>query len=121
MTSVSEPSSFDEAICSVSRDTNFETYSLLWLDASINSEENLNAQEQLRFSINYLRTFDKLDECERYIRSVSSDDRIVLIVSGHYGQHLVPKIYQLRQIYSIYIYCANKQYHQQWSQQYTKV
>jgi hypothetical protein len=121
MASIAESSSSDDTMFCTSQATNFETYSLLWLDGSINSPENLNAQEQLRLSINYLQTFDKFDDCEKYIRSVSIHDRIVLIVSGQFGQHLVPKIHRLHQVFSIYIYCANKQFHQQWSQQYTKV
>jgi hypothetical protein len=102
-------------------DKNFETYSLVWLDASINSKENLDAQAKIRSSINYLQVFDGLKECETYIQSIPSGDRVVLIVSGHFGQELVPKIHHLEQVFSIYIYCGNKQFHQQWSEQYNKV
>lgn len=121
MASSSESSFSDERIYSSREDYNFETYSLIWLDGSIDSEENLDAQEQIRSSINYLQTFDELDECKDYIHSVSCDDRIVLIASGHFGEQLVPSIHCLRQISSIYIYCLNKEYHQEWSQQYRKV
>jgi hypothetical protein len=121
MTSIPQSSSSDETIYTIRRDDNFETYSLIWLDASINSEENLAAQEEFRSFINYLKTFDKLNECKTYILSVSSEDRIVLIISGHFGQELIPEIYHLRQISSIYIYCTNKEFHQQWSKQYKKV
>jgi hypothetical protein len=121
MASAIQPSSSNETKSSIRKNTNYETYSLIWLDASINSEENLDAQEKLRLSINYLITFDKVDECEKYIRSISSDDRIVLIVSGHFGQQLLPNIHLFRQVSSIYIYCTNKEFHQQWSKQYTKV
>jgi hypothetical protein len=121
MTSIPQSSSSDETMYTIRRDDNFETYSLIWLDASINSEENLAAQEEFRSFINYLKTFDKLNECKTYILSVSSEDRIVLIISGHFGQELIPEIYHLRQISSIYIYCTNKEFHQQWSKQYKKV
>ncbi|CAF4971693.1 unnamed protein product [Rotaria sp. Silwood1] len=104
MASTVQPSPSNETIPSIGKDTNYETYSLIWLDASIYSEETLDTQEKLRLSINYLRTFDKLDECEKYIRSVSSEDRIVLII-----------------ISSIYIYCGNKEFHQQWGKQYSKI
>ncbi len=121
MISVSQSSLSSTKMYSIKPDNNFETYFLIWLDASINSEENRDAQEKFRSSIHYLQTFDKLDECEKYIRSVSSEDRIVFIVSGHFGQYLIPQIHHLRQLSSIYIYCANKDFHQQWSQQYYKV
>jgi hypothetical protein len=121
MASSVQSSSSNETTSSIQKDINYETYSLIWLDASINSEENLAAQKQLRSSINYLRKFDKLDECEKYIRSVSSNDRIVLIISGHFGQQLIPEIYHLRQVSSIYIYCTDKEFHQRWSKKYPKV
>ena len=121
MTFGSEPSLTNETIYVVSDYNNFETYALIWLDASINSQENLEAQNKIRSFINYLQIFANLDQCEMYIRSVPSDDRIVFIVSGDLGQTLVPKIHSLRQIFSIYIYCRNKEFHQTWSKQYNKV
>jgi len=121
MTSVPQSSSSDETIYNIPKYNNFETYSLIWLDAAINSEENLAAQEKFRSIINYLQTFDQLNECKKYILSVPSEDRIVLITNDHFGQQLIPEIHHLRQIYSIYIYCTNKEYHQQWSIQYKKV
>jgi hypothetical protein len=99
MASAVQQSSSNETISSIPGDTNYETYFLIWLDASINSEENLAAQEKLRSFFNYLRTFDKPDECEKYIRSISSDDRIVLIVSGHFGQQLIPNIHQVYRMF----------------------
>jgi hypothetical protein len=121
MISVSQSSSSNATIYPIKKGNNVETYFLLWLDASINSQENLDAQEKFRSSINYLQTFDKVEECEKCIRSVSSEDRIVFIVSGDFGQYLIPQIHHLRQVSSIYIYCANKDFHQQWTQQYYKV
>jgi uncharacterized protein (DUF4213/DUF364 family) len=121
MASTSELLSPNETMYLQREDKNFETYSLVWLDASINSQENRDAQIIIRSTINYLQTFNRLNECETYIRLVSSEDRIVLIVSGHFGQQLVPQIHHLRQVFTIYIYCRNKEFHQQWSQQYNKV
>lgn len=101
---------------------NFETYSLLWLDATVNnSHENLQAQTRLRESINHLVTFEDHHRCYEYIKSVSNHDRIVLIVSGHLGQLIVPYIVQFRQLVSIYVYCKNITENEQWSKQYPKV
>ncbi len=101
---------------------NLETYSLIWLDATVNiSKENIRAQQQLRTSINHLRIFEDDNECEEYIRSIPKEDRIVLIVSGGLGQKIVPHIHQLRQVFSIYVYCMNKKKNQQWAQQFSKV
>jgi len=104
------------------KNNNLETFSLLWLDAAVDTrEENRQAQIQLRNIINHLKTFDDENDCQRYILSISPQDRIVLIVSGRLGQIIVPRLHQLRQIISIYIYCTNKQANEQWSKQFTKV
>jgi hypothetical protein len=107
---------------SISIDNNLETYSLIWLDARVNkTQENIKSQEKLRTLINYLKTFDDARICEGHIRSLSENDRIVFIVSGRLGQELVPRIHQLRQIFSIYVYCYKKQDHEQWANQFIKV
>jgi hypothetical protein len=78
---------------------NLETYSLIWLDASVDSsEQKLNIQRALRSSINYLKTFNNETQCEEYIRSTTNDDRIILIISGQLGRDLVHHIHHLRQI-----------------------
>lgn len=99
-----------------------EIFSLIWLDASVNSsQENINAQRQLRRLINRLKTFTDTDQCEQYIRSVPAGDQIVLIVSGHLGRVLVPRIHCIQQVSSIYVYCMDKTKNEQWSKQFTKV
>ena len=101
---------------------NFETYSLLWLDAAVNnSQENLQAQKKLRTSINHVVAFADEQRCFEYIKSIPTYDRIVLIVSGHLGQAIVPKIVQYRQVVSIYIYCKNRKENEQWAKQFPKV
>ncbi len=104
------------------KDENLETYSLVWLDASVNSsKENIAAQKQLRASINHLLTFENEQQGLEYIHSLPKDDRTVLIVSGKLGRIIVPKIVQLRQIISIYVYCMDKKANEQWASQFSKV
>lgn len=101
---------------------NSETFSLIWLDAKVNnSQENINAQHQLRKLINHLKTYTDSNQCEQYIRSVSDNHQIILIVSSHLGEIVVPRIHQLRQISSIYICCMDKTKNEQWSNQFEKV
>jgi hypothetical protein len=101
---------------------NLETYSLVWLDATVNSsEEKLTIQRKLRSTINYLKTFVDEYQCENYIESTSDDDRIILIVSGQLGRDLIPRIHQLRQISSIYVFCVDRRKAETWANQYTKV
>jgi len=56
-------------------DNNLKTFALIWLDAAVNSsEENRHAQRQLHSTINYLKTFEDPNQCQQYIRFVSSYD-----------------------------------------------
>ncbi|CAF1429516.1 unnamed protein product [Adineta steineri] len=83
---------------------NFEIYSLIWLDASVNSsQENRRAQKQLRTSINHLLSFEDDQLCFDYLKSRGKDDRIIVIVSGQFGQTFIPKIVHFRHIIAIYI------------------
>jgi lipopolysaccharide biosynthesis glycosyltransferase len=107
---------------SSSEDSNVETFSLIWLDATVNtSEENIKSQAILRESINQLTTFDNDHECIKHIQNRSVNDRIILISSGGLGKLIVPQIHELRQIFSIYIYCINKEAHEQWARKFVKV
>lgn len=101
---------------------NLETFSLLWLDAEVNtSDDNCAAQIRLRKIINYLKTFEDPTQCREYIQSLSDDDRIVLIVSGRCGIVLVPQIHHLRQMSSIYVYCRDVERNRAWAEDYLKV
>ncbi|CAM4950183.1 unnamed protein product, partial [Rotaria socialis] len=79
-----------------SSNDNLETYSIFWLDGSVNNEENITAQKKLRSIINQLRT-------------------------GQMGRIVVPEMQKLAQVSSIYVYCFNKEANLQWSQPYKKV
>ena len=99
---------------SKSTDENLESLSLIWLDVTVdNCSENIDVQKPLRSVVNFLRTFQDADECEAYIRAVPDGDRMLLIVSGGLGRELVPRIHKLRQILAIYVYCRNKQIHEE--------
>jgi hypothetical protein len=101
---------------------NLETFALLWLDAAVNtSEENREAQQRLRSTINHVTTFEDPNLCQQHIRSVYLQDRLVLIVSGRLGQEVVPRIHQVRQLSAIYVYCMDKQRNEKWAKNFTKV
>jgi len=100
---------------------NLETYSLIWLDSSVNSSQGkLDAQQKLRKLNNHLLTFENDQQCLQHLQLLSEDDRVILIVSGKLGRILVPQIVSLRQIISIYVYCIDKNANEQWSQQFFK-
>jgi hypothetical protein len=103
-------------------DENLEAYSLIWLDSCVNdSSDNRQAQTQLKNTINHLLTFNDDQQCLRYIKNLTKDDRIILIASGSFGREIVPHIANLRPITSIFIYCMNKKANEQWAQKFPKV
>lgn len=104
-------------------DSNLETYSIIWLDSSFshNSEEFLKTQQRLRTLINHLKLFEDVNQCEDYIRSISSEDRLILIINDRFSRQIIPRIEQLRQVSSIYIHSLNKNTTQQWAEQFLKV
>ncbi len=107
-----------EALC---QSNTVETNSLIWLDAELkNNNTNWHAQQQLRNIINNIKTFEDPHECQQYIQQVPMNHRIILIVSGRLGQEIVPYIHHLKQITSIYVYCADKQKNEKWTQKYSK-
>jgi hypothetical protein len=101
---------------------NLEIFSLIWLDLSTNNiHENNDIQQQLRSIINFLKLFEDIDDCEQYIRSLSKDDRIVILIHEKFAVEIISRIHELRQIISIYIYSPDIQEDSQWINQYKKV
>ncbi|CAF1224302.1 unnamed protein product [Adineta ricciae] len=102
-------------------DNNLETFSLLWLDAAIHTNtENQEAQKQLRACINHVIPFEDPNRCQRYIQTTSSQDRLVLIVSGRLGREVVPLIHQIRQLSSVYVYCMDEEGNKKWAKDFKK-
>jgi hypothetical protein len=107
---------------STSTTQNLETFSLLWLDENVNLiEENVIAQQKLRTVINQLKTFENYQTCEQYIQQIEDVNSVILIVSGRYGKELIPKIHDLLQLNTIYIYCMNVKLNELWAKDYQKV
>jgi hypothetical protein len=101
---------------------NLEASTLIWLDESVNTlQESIDAQQRLKSLIKNLKTFERVESCEDYIKSQPELDRIVLIVSGALGQKIVRQIHQCKQIIAIYVYCGNKQKHEAWTKEFPKV
>ncbi|CAF0815753.1 unnamed protein product [Adineta ricciae] len=103
-------------------DDNLETFSLIWLDASVNkTDDNQHTQDELRATIHQLKTFEDSERCLKHILSTGNGDRIVLIVSGSLGRTIVPRIHNLDQVLSVYVYCQDQTANEQWSSRYPKV
>jgi hypothetical protein len=95
---------------------------LIWLDAHVNEDEkNKQAQQELCSIINRFQSFEDQKQCQKYILSVPSYGRIILIVSGQLGRQIVPQIHHLQQLLSVYVYCMNKESNEKWAKDFTKV
>ncbi|CAF0958499.1 unnamed protein product [Didymodactylos carnosus] len=98
-----------------------EDFIVIWLDSNINtSDECLETQVRLRSIINYLKVFDNTNECLLYLSSIKNE-KIFLIVSGALGEIVVPLLQNSPQILSIFIFCENKEKHEQWSRSYSNI
>ncbi|CAF1222960.1 unnamed protein product [Rotaria sordida] len=113
---------FSSNEAATANDNNLETFSLIWLDADVNSrKENINGQQRIRSTINYVKTFEKSTKYESYIQSIPEGDRTVLIVSGRLGREVVPRIHQIQQLSSIYVFCFDTKTHSEWARKFPKV
>ncbi|CAF3360844.1 unnamed protein product [Rotaria sp. Silwood2] len=107
---------------SVLHDDHLETFSLLWMRGEINKNEiNQNNEHKLRAIINYLKIFEKIDQCQQYIQSMPKEDRSILIVNDKFSRELVENIHNFCQVSSIYVYCSNEKKHKQWSKNFSKI
>ncbi|CAF0719862.1 unnamed protein product [Rotaria sp. Silwood1] len=103
-------------------DPNSHAYPLIWLDSLVNTSlKYINGQKLIRSSIDHLKAFENVNKCEVYIRSISQDERIILIVSDKLAREIIPRIHELRQVSSIYIHCLGKSTNEKWIKQYKKV
>jgi hypothetical protein len=104
------------------RRKNFEDFFISWLDANLKKtdDDDKNTFIDLRKHVNKIEIFDNSEECVDFITDVEHV-KVLLIVSGSFGQPIVPLIYNLSQISSIYVFCVNVQLHQTWSRTFSKV
>jgi len=102
--------------------TYLETFLLVWLDPHVDtSKENVRTQRRLREILTCLITFDRVKACEDWLKKCYSDEKIILIVSGAYGEEIVPRIHDTPSIVAIYVYCLDVDRNKIWASNYSKV
>ena len=102
-------------------DEHLEIFCIIWLDDNSQANDNRDTEQHLRSIINRFKRFKDVERCEKYINERSPEDRLILIVSGRFGRKIVPAIYKVRQVISIYVYCMDEARNKEWSKKYTKV
>ena len=100
---------------------NTENFIIVWLDGAVDkSTDNDKLKTQIRSVVNCLKTFDRIHECIEYVKQIK-DEKIYFIVSGSFGERVVPEIEHITAVEAIYIFCADKNKHEQWAKSCQKV
>jgi len=94
---------------------------LIWLDNKINdsSDDCRNTIIQLRRVVNTIDTFTDGDQCIQFINTIT-DNKACMIISGSLGPHIVPRVHNMSQVDSIFIFCDNQKPHEQWTEEWLK-
>ena len=95
---------------------------LIWLDSNIdnNSADCRNTTMQLRRVVNSINSFTDGDQCIQFLEDMNQE-KACMIISGSLGQHIVPRVHNMSQVDSIFIFCSNKKYHEQWTKEWSKI
>ena len=95
---------------------------LIWLHNNIdeNNSDCRNTTTQLRRVINTINTFTDGEDCIQFLEDIE-DEKACMIISGSLGEHIVPRVHDMSQVDSIFIFCSNKQFHEQWTKQWPKI
>ena len=99
-----------------------QNYLLLWVDANIEQsiKDCQQTLTQLRSVVNEVNTFTDTEKCIQFLQGIDKE-KVFMIVSGSMGRDLIPRIHDLSQLDVIYVFCANKSYHEEWSKDWNKV
>ena len=95
---------------------------LIWLDRNIdkNTADCQSTITQLRRTVNSVNTFTDEKQCIEFLEDMDHD-KACLIISGSLGQQIVPEIHNLAQVDTIFIFCDNKQFHETWTKNWSKI
>ena len=95
---------------------------LVWLDGNIdeNNTDYQNTISHLRRVVNTIDIFTDGQGCIRFLQDVT-DEKVCIIVSGSLGQQMLPRMHDLSQLASIFIFCRNKEYHEGWTRDWAKI
>ncbi|CAF2019803.1 unnamed protein product [Rotaria magnacalcarata] len=96
---------------------NLESLELVWLTPEL--DRNTIILEVLRNIIHYTKFFDSIEECIHFIE-LNKVTTTFLVCDGSLGEKLVSQIYDMKNIYAIYIYSQHEKYHQEWLEKYSE-
>ena len=99
-----------------------QSFSLIWLDANIDESKGdfRNSLAHLRSTVNTINTFTNADQAINFLKELSNE-KVLMIVSGSFGQSIIPSIHGISHLHSIFVFCGNKTHHEQWVKDWSKV
>ncbi|CAF0820776.1 unnamed protein product [Adineta ricciae] len=112
--------------------TSLDNLSLVWLDLDVyRCPSNIDTEVKLKNLISYVRTFNQVEVCERYIKQIGRMNNVnvrkeylLVIISTVLAPTLMPHLHDLPQVKCVYIYGKPKtisKAHQEWLKTYSKV
>ncbi|CAF3428213.1 unnamed protein product [Rotaria sp. Silwood1] len=105
----------------LTRNVNLEDFSVVWLDKNVNNDIDCEQTKyKLRCVIDYIQTFDNEDDCIEYVEDYYMH-KIFLVVSGDVDQQFIQKVHMFDQVQSIYVFCLQKEAHEQLANNHSKV
>ena len=95
---------------------------LIWLDATIDESSDgcQNTITNFRDAVNTIDMFTDGEECIQFLEEMANE-KACMIISGSFGQQIVPRIHNLPQVDSIFIFCSDKTHHEEWAKDWSKI
>ncbi|CAF5118501.1 unnamed protein product, partial [Rotaria magnacalcarata] len=99
-----------------------ENYLLVWMDDNIdrNDDDRKSILVQLETVANDVYIFIQRDECIDFLTDIRGI-KMFLLLTGTMGQQIIPLIHDISSLDSVYIFCDNKQQHEIWAKNWTKI
>ena len=95
---------------------------LIWLDGNIDesTSDHHDTMTNLRHAMNTVQTFTDGEQCIEFLNDIV-DEKACMIISSYLGRRIVPRIHHLSQVDSIFILCGNKNNHEGWTKDWSKI
>ncbi|CAM4778595.1 unnamed protein product [Rotaria magnacalcarata] len=99
-----------------------QNYLVIWVDGKIdeNNDDCRNTLVQLRAVISDVNVCRTPEQCVEFLNEID-DGKAFIISSGALGQTLVNDIHGIPKVDAIYIFCDNKECHESWSKDWSKI
>ncbi|CAF0739661.1 unnamed protein product [Didymodactylos carnosus] len=96
---------------------NSEDFVIIWLGTN-NVESDLKSR--LRHIVNCSELFNDPDECIDYISSITKE-KVFFIISDSFARNMIPLVYELPQIFYIYVFYSKNHNEKEQNDNYLKV